>query len=793
MTELAGIKTPNMDWQSTDLPSAFEDFCQYVKLIFKGPFSEKEVEMKATYFLLWLGQEGITIFNSWTDEELSEEDKKDPMKIMDRFKKHLEPKTNFRVERFQLQQFRQRENETCDDFLTSCRVQAKRCKFLDIEKDERIIEQLIWGTRYKKVQQALLKKEEMTLNQAMNEARTHEATLAQMSKFSSAQESARQESQPRASANIDAMKSTRRKGAKSGDGKCGRCGYDKHHEGQKCPAYGTVCNNCQCKNHWELVCRKPKNTSDTYKHNNSDTNKHYKRDGKSHKNTNKHVDATQYAHESAYTSDAYTSDSDEELRFEVINIDALTDSRDEIYADISVTVKQKTAKLQAKVDTGAQGNILPLRIYKQMYPENIEPKQGIPKQNVLKHTDIRITAYNKTQIHHYGIINLHCTYGDKHTNDDFYVTECDGPAIIGLKSSVSLKLVQLNCSGKVDSKITKTKEDLRKRYPDRFVPQEIPTRPWQILATDLFHLDGEDYLLVADYYSKFDVVKRIPKGKANSSMIVNMLKEICAEYGTPERLVSDNGPQYTSQLFQQFVKEWDIEHVTSSPRYPQSNGFIERMVQTVKNIIAKAKKSHQDVQKALLCQRATPIDSSLPSPAELLYGRKIRGTIPMKVRVNNTLPNCNRDIATDHLKKRQDQQKEYHHGRAHEQSPLYKEQHVRIQDLVKKKWVPGVVVNKRQEPRSYEVRTENGNILRRNRRHIKETEERHEERQYQESHEQTTQHRMHEQSQQTTPKQNTHTVQTDNKQTPTKTKQNDEQIYHTRSGRAIVKPEKLDL
>ena len=67
------------------------------------------------------------------------------------------------------------------------------------------------------------------------------------------------------------------------------------------------------------------------------------------------------------------------------------------------------------------------------------------------------------------------------------------------------------------------------------------------------------------------------------------------------------------------------------------------------------------------------------------------------------------------------QQKEYHDKNVHEQPPLYKGQNVWVQNHDDKKWMPGVVVDKRPEPQSYEIETENGSVLRWNRRHIRET------------------------------------------------------------------------
>ena len=69
--------------------------------------------------------------------------------------------------------------------------------------------------------------------------------------------------------------------------------------------------------------------------------------------------------------------------------------------------------------------------------------------------------------------------------------------------------------------------------------------------------------------------------------------------------MSDNGPQYDSHHFRKFTAEYGIQHETSSPRYPQSNGYAERAVQTAKKILSAAKKSGQDPYLALLSHRNT--------------------------------------------------------------------------------------------------------------------------------------------------------------------------------------------
>ena len=78
----------------------------------------------------------------------------------------------------------------------------------------------------------------------------------------------------------------------------------------------------------------------------------------------------------------------------------------------------------------------------------------------------------------------------------------------------------------------------------------------------------------------------------------------------------------TSEQYEHFAKLWGFEHVMSSPHFPQSNGFIEKTIQTVKNALRKCRTGNFDPELALLCIHATPIRDSIPSPAELLYTRK---------------------------------------------------------------------------------------------------------------------------------------------------------------------------
>ena len=163
-----------MDWNGSDLPTAFKSFKQYCQLIFDGPLNQKEEKVKATYILLWFGEEGRKIFTSF---ELSDEEKQKLEVIF----AYVEPKSNFRIARYQLQGFRHSDDESVDSFMARCKIQAQECRISEAEIEDRLIEQVIIGTKKPKVQEVLLGKDDkLKLDKAMDIARKGEATVNDM-------------------------------------------------------------------------------------------------------------------------------------------------------------------------------------------------------------------------------------------------------------------------------------------------------------------------------------------------------------------------------------------------------------------------------------------------------------------------------------------------------------------------------------------------------------------------------------------------------------------------------------
>ena len=115
---------------------------------------------------------------------------------------------------------------------------------------------------------------------------------------------------------------------------------------------------------------------------------------------------------------------------------------------------------------------------------------------------------------------------------------------------------------------------LRPDVREPLLPSSFPNRPWSRVAADLFYLKGKTYLAVTDYYSRWPEIRILEE--LSSTNVITKLKSIVATHGIPDVIVSDNGPQFASTQFQNFAKNYGFTHITSSPRYPQSNGMIER-------------------------------------------------------------------------------------------------------------------------------------------------------------------------------------------------------------------------
>ncbi|KAJ8049065.1 hypothetical protein HOLleu_01628 [Holothuria leucospilota] len=314
-----------------------------------------EPNKRAVKIKIAVGNEGLKKINA---SGLSTEDQNDPVKLWSLFEDQLKVKVNFRIHRLELMRYKQGKEESLDDFINRCRQKAAECDFNQNEIAERIIELVIASTPFEAFQKDLLDTPKgYTVEDVLKEGRKYEAVVASRKSLSTL------ESQG-SGTSVNAIKTTKSR-------KCGNCALS--HPPRQCPAYYDKCKACGTKGHWAKCCRKTKGKTkfsdrehkqkdkpDKYHH------KHYKRPTKTKQGqTNIHTV------ESDETDSVQSDDDSFKTQFDAITISTLNFqplNRKEAYTNIDVICPHRPGKhkLKLKVDTGAEGNTLPLRTVRQM-------------------------------------------------------------------------------------------------------------------------------------------------------------------------------------------------------------------------------------------------------------------------------------------------------------------------------------------------------------------------------------------------------------------------------------------
>ncbi|XP_062537880.1 uncharacterized protein K02A2.6-like [Armigeres subalbatus] len=174
------------------------------------------------------------------------------------------------------------------------------------------------------------------------------------------------------------------------------------------------------------------------------------------------------------------------------------------------------------------------------------------------------------------------------------------------------------------------------KSPPKSAPLSWPksTHTWQRVHIDYAGpIEGDYFLLGIDSHSKW--VEIVRTKSITTSATICILRSLFARLGMPETLVSDNGTQFTSAEFAQFCLENGVNHVTTAPFHPQSNGQAERFVDTFKRAIKKIREGKGAIQEALdtflMTYRSTPNPSAPQgkSPSEVIFGRRIRTSLDL--------------------------------------------------------------------------------------------------------------------------------------------------------------------
>ena len=373
--DLAGVQSPQMDWEAENLPERWKRFRQHVELMFSGSLSAKKEEEKCSYLLIWCGEKGRDIVSTWS--EVSNDDKKKLATYFTRFEAHAEPKSNPVFSRYKFHNRVQSETETVEQFATDLKLLAKDCEFK--EPEEMIRDRIVFATNSQKIREKLINQgRDLTLEKAVDIARTYEVSRSQLKSMASSTEVVHgisQSQQPK--------KGTCNPPSKERVPACSRCG--KTHARDSCPATGKTCLKCGRANHFARMCKTP----------------------------------SRQVHK--------VSDTGDSLFVESISDDK--ESTNEVFVDIDIENVKET--ISFKLDTGAQVNVIPLKLFHQLKCENLEK------------TTQKLRGHGWKPLYVEEKCTLTCKYKGISERLEFFVVSTQAPLVLGLSSWLSLKLIKL--------------------------------------------------------------------------------------------------------------------------------------------------------------------------------------------------------------------------------------------------------------------------------------------------------------------------------------------------------------
>ena len=164
-----------------------------------------------------------------------------------------------------------------------------------------------------------------------------------------------------------------------------------------------------------------------------------------------------------------------------------------------------------------------------------------------------------------------------------------------------------------------------KKVDSETYPWPATKFPFERVHVDFYQFKSVNFFIYVDAYSKWFYVT--PMSRCNADAVVAELLKIFAFWGLPQKLVSDNGPPFTSNAYKSFCTRFDIELMYSPAYHPQSNAQAERSVQICKKALAKLCSSTSElspvqfqdaISKFLFAYLNTPSTTTNKTPNQLL-------------------------------------------------------------------------------------------------------------------------------------------------------------------------------
>ena len=167
----------------------------------------------------------------------------------------------------------------------------------------------------------------------------------------------------------------------------------------------------------------------------------------------------------------------------------------------------------------------------------------------------------------------------------------------------------------------------------------VISRPWSKISVDIVgpllkcKTSGNRFILtVLDLATHYPLAFAIQNHTAVE--VARCLIEAFTMFGFPDEILSDCGSEFMSDVMQVFLHECKVVHITCSPFHPQSNGALERLHWSVKNMLKAIVESFdgdwdQVLPWVLFAYREVPVAGVGFSPFDLMFGRDVKGPLQL--------------------------------------------------------------------------------------------------------------------------------------------------------------------
>lgn len=179
---------------------------------------------------------------------------------------------------------------------------------------------------------------------------------------------------------------------------------------------------------------------------------------------------------------------------------------------------------------------------------------------------------------------------------------------------------------------------------------ETPDKPLEILHIDIYSVLGENFLTIIDKFSKFGSAYMLTS--KNSLNVLKCLKHFLSHHGIPKKIVVDNGIEFISSIFKDFMELYDIKLHTSTAKSSTGNSPVERFHSTITELIRIIHNSNKNILvEEIMNEAIITYNNSIHSvtkltPFELKSGH-YANTSPFPKNNND---NTNHDYLTEHIK-----------------------------------------------------------------------------------------------------------------------------------------------